>query len=133
MTQATLFVCSLCRFSRKEPTQNGLSGGEYLIQQLQSELQAKNLESVIQLQPVRCMAACNEACNATLTAAEKITFVLSGLSPTESAPDLATFCQQYAAASEGKVPYKERPDIIRESTAFVLPPFPVPSTLSPAI
>jgi predicted metal-binding protein len=133
MTQATLFVCSLCRFSRKEPTQNGISGGEHLIQQLQAELQAKNLESTIQLQPVRCMAACNEACNVTLTAGEKITFVLSGLSPTESAPDLATFCQQYAAASEGKVPYKERPDIIRESTAFVLPPFPVPSTLTPTI
>ncbi|MCT7986617.1 DUF1636 domain-containing protein [Laspinema sp. A4] len=133
MTQATLFVCSLCRFSRKEPTQNGLSGGEYLIQQLQGELQAKNLESAIQLQPVRCMAACSDACNVTLTAADKITFVLSGLSPTQSAPDLAKFCQQYAAASEGKVPYKERPDIIRESTAFVLPPFPVPSSLSPAL
>lgn len=133
MTQTTLFVCSLCRFSRKEPTQNGLSGGEHLIQQLQNELQAKNLESAIQIQPVRCMAACSDACNATLTAAEKITFVLSGLSPTESASDLATFCQQYAAASEGKVPYKERPDIIRESTAFVLPPFPVPATVSPAM
>ena len=133
MTQATLFVCSLCRFSRKEPTQNGQSGGEHLIQQLEAELQAKNLESTIQIQPVRCMAACSDACNVTLTAAEKITFVLSGLSPIESAPDLATFCQQYATASEGKVPYKERPDIIRECTAFVLPPFPVPSSIAQRI
>ncbi|MBO0350394.1 DUF1636 domain-containing protein [Phormidium pseudopriestleyi FRX01] len=133
MTQTTLFICSLCRFSRKEPTQNGLSGGEYLIQQVQAELQAKNLESAVQIQPVRCMAACSDACNVTLTAAEKITFILSGLSPTESPTELAHFCQQYAASSDGKVPYKERPDIIRESTAFVLPPFPVtvPSSLSP--
>jgi predicted metal-binding protein len=132
MTPSTLFVCSLCRFSRKEPTQNGLSGGENLIQQLQAELQAKNLVSTIQIQPVRCMAACSDSCNVTLTAAEKITFVLSGLSPTESAPDLAKFCQQYAASADGKVPYQDRPDIIRESTAFVLPPLPVSSRLNQA-
>ncbi len=133
MTQATLFVCSLCRFSRKEPTQKGLSGGENLIEQLQIELQAKNLQSAIHLQPVRCMAACSDSCNVTLTAAQKITFVLSGLSPTESATDLANFCQQYAASVDGKVPYQERPHIIREATAFVLPPFPVPSTVPQAL
>ncbi|MGB3534584.1 MAG: DUF1636 family protein [Microcoleaceae cyanobacterium] len=55
MTSATLFVCSLCRFSATEKSRDGLSGGEYLIDQLQKELAARNLQDAVHLQPVRCL------------------------------------------------------------------------------
>ena len=124
MMQPTLFVCALCRFSEAEPSRDGVSGGQHLINQLKANPQLQSLLEGIHLQPVRCMAACSHACNATLAAPNKLTFVLSELSPTESAAALSEFCQQYAASPAGKVPYRERSSTIREATAFVLPPLP---------
>ncbi|MEM9818780.1 MAG: DUF1636 domain-containing protein [Cyanobacteria bacterium P01_D01_bin.6] len=124
MTQTTLFVCSLCRFSADEKSRDGISGGQYLINQLQTELAARNLHTNVHLRPLRCMAACEQACNVTLAAPDKLTFILSQLPPTEAATALSEFCQQYTACADGKVPYRDRSAIIREATAFVLPPLP---------
>lgn len=124
MTHATLFACSLCQASSEKIAQAGLSGGEYLIRQLEAELAEKNLQDQIQLRPVRCMASCSQACNVTLAGANRLTFILSGLSPTDSSSRLSEFCQQYIASANGKVPYRERSPLIREATAFVLPPLP---------
>ncbi|MDY7023631.1 MAG: DUF1636 domain-containing protein [Cyanobacteriota bacterium] len=124
MTSATLFVCSLCRFSTTEKNRDGLSGGEYLIDQLQKELAARNLQDAVHLKPVRCMAACSRPCNVTLAAPNKLTFILSGLPTTKSAGKLAEFCQQYTTFQGGRVPYKERSEMIRETSAFILPALP---------
>jgi predicted metal-binding protein len=122
----TLMVCSLCRFSKAEASRNGTSGGQYLIDQLQSALQAQNLEHRVNLQPLRCMAGCHQPCNVTLAAPGKLTFILSGVSPTEDVEALSAFCQQYTQADGGRVPYGQRPTTIRDTTAFVLPPLPRP-------
>lgn len=124
MEKATLFVCSLCRFSETENSRDGLSGGQHLIDRLEGELEAKNLSDAIHLQPVRCMAACSRSCNTTLAAPDKLTFIFSNLSPTDSAAELSEFCQQYVARPDGKVPYGERASSIRQATAFILPPLP---------
>lgn len=124
MTKATLFVCSLCRFSATESKRDGVSGGEYFIDRLQTELKKRDLQAAIDLQPLRCMAACRQSCNATLAAPDRLTFILSKLSPTEAAAALSEFCEQYIACSNGKVPYKQRSSTIREATSFILPPLP---------
>ncbi|MGF1495005.1 MAG: DUF1636 domain-containing protein [Microcoleaceae cyanobacterium] len=124
MTVATLFVCSLCRFSATEKSRDGLSGGEYFITQLRQELATQNLQDAIQLHPVRCMAACSHPCNVTLAAPNRLTFILSGLPTTESAAELAKFCQQYTTYSGGRVPFKERSATIRAASAFILPALP---------
>ncbi|MGB3494217.1 MAG: DUF1636 domain-containing protein [Elainellaceae cyanobacterium] len=124
MTQTTLFVCSLCGFSEKERSRNGASGGQHLIQQLQQELENRNLQDVVDLQPLRCMAGCSQPCSVSVAAPNKLTFILSGVSPTESAAVLSDFCRQYTDSVDGRVPYRERPAPIREATAFVLPPLP---------
>ncbi|TVP68362.1 MAG: DUF1636 domain-containing protein [Leptolyngbya sp. LCM1.Bin17] len=123
-TPATLFVCSLCRFSQAEASRNGIAGGQYLINQLQAALNARQLELAVNLQPLRCMAGCHQPCNVTLAAPGKLTFILSGVSPTEGAETVAEFCQQYTGTAGGRVPYGQRPVAIREATAFVLPPLP---------
>jgi predicted metal-binding protein len=38
MTEHTLLVCSLCRFSETQNKKHGLSGGQYLIEELQKGL-----------------------------------------------------------------------------------------------
>lgn len=125
LTKTTLFVCSLCRFSTDEKSRNGMSGGEYLIDQLQAELNKHNLQETVHLEPLRCMAGCSQPCNVSLAAPNKLTFILSGLSPTDAIAALSEFCQQYTACPDGKVPYRDRPAMIREATAFVLPPLPM--------
>lgn len=127
MIPATLFVCSLCRFSATEKSRGGLSGGQYFINQLQTELAVRNLQDTVHLQPVRCMAACSRPCNVTLAAPDRLTFILSGLSTTESATELVEFCQQYTTYPGGRVPFKERSAVIRAASAFILPALPAPN------
>jgi predicted metal-binding protein len=118
MTQLpTLLVCALCKFPPSEAGGETLSGGQHLIEQL-----TEQLEGTAILQPVRCMAACDRACNAALSAPGKLTFILNDLSPRQAAPELAEFCRQYAAAETGKVPYGLRSAAIKQATAYVLPP-----------
>jgi predicted metal-binding protein len=130
MPQTTLFVCSLCRFSPAEASRDGLSGGQYLINQLQADLKSRNLQSTVHLEPLRCMAGCSQPCNVSLAAPGKLTFILSRVSPTTGAAALAEFCQQYTNSADGRVPYRERPPSVRETTAFVLPPLSGPAPLS---
>ncbi len=120
----TLFVCSLCQFSENEPSRHGKSGGQHFIEQLQQEIQTRNLQNSVHLTPLRCMAGCSQPCNASLTAPDKLTFILSHLSPTDAAAAVADFCQQYTDSPDGRVPYRERPEAVRQATAFVLPPLP---------
>ena len=120
----TLFVCSLCQFSKTEPNRDGKSGGEYFIEQLRREIQTRHLQNSVHLAPLRCMAGCSQPCNASLAAPDKLTFILSHLSPTEAAAAVTDFCQQYTDSADGRVPYRERPEVVRQATAFVLPPLP---------
>lgn len=125
----TLFVCALCRFSAQERSRDGVSGGQYLITQLREELAARNLQSAVQIEPLRCMAGCHQPCNVSLAAPGKLTYILSGVAPDQAAATVSDFCQQYTDSADGRVPYRDRPATIRATTAFVLPPLPSsPST-----
>jgi predicted metal-binding protein len=124
MTPVTLFVCELCQSSTSLPQEShdNVSAGQSLIQNLKNDLAP--VGDAVQLQPVRCMAGCSRACNVSLAAPDKLTFILSHVSPTDSAA-IAEFCQQYAESSDGRVPYRSRSPIVQQSTVFVLPPLPV--------
>ena len=122
MTPTTLFVCSLCRFSAQERSRDGIAGGQYLINELQQALDERDLQATVHLEPLRCMAACQQPCNVSLTAPGKLTFILSGVSPDNGAVTVSEFCQQYTDSVNGRVPYRDRAPEIRQATAFVLPP-----------
>ena len=128
MTQTTLLDCSLSRFSAQERSRDGMAGGQYLIDQLQQALAARDLQATVHLEPVRCMAGCKQPCNVSLTAPGKLTFILSDVSPDNGAATVAEFCQQYTESVNGRVPYRERAPENRQATAFVLPPLPTDST-----
>jgi predicted metal-binding protein len=125
MTQHTLFVCVLCRFSELSKEQAKLPAGQILFDHLSKELATCDWHKSIHLHPVRCMGACSRACVVTFAAPNKLTFILSELSPTHSVPDLLQFSGQYVACSDGKVPYKERPEVAKKGIHAVLPPLPV--------
>ena len=122
MTEHTLLVCSLCRFSETQKKKHGLSGGQHLIEELQKGLEDCDWSDRITIQPVSCMAACRRSCAVTLAANDKLTFILDRLAPIESAPDLLKFIEQYVTSPQGKVPYRERSKAIQQATSFILPP-----------
>lgn len=126
MASDTLFVCILCQSCQSESEQEGLSAGQSLFNQLQQELQSRGKDEQIHLQPVRCMGACDRSCVVAFTAPNKLTFILSQLSPTYAVPQLLQFSEQYMACSDGKVPYKERPAAVKQGIHAVLPPLPSP-------
>jgi predicted metal-binding protein len=126
MSETTLMVCALCRFSAQERSRNGVSGGQYLIDQLRQELASRSLQDVVNLQPLRCMAGCHQPCNVSVAAPGKLTFILSSVDPATAAAQVSDFCQQYTATPDGRVPYGDRTPAIRRATAFVLPPLPTP-------
>lgn len=122
MTEHTLLVCSLCRYSETQNKKHGLSGGQHLIKELQKGLEDREWSDRITIKPVSCMAACLRSCAVTLTAEDKLTFILNQLAPNESAADLLEFIEQYVASPQGKVPYRERSRAIQRATSFILPP-----------
>ena len=122
MTEHTLLVCNLCRFSETQNKKNGLSGGQHLIEELQKGLEDCDYSDRITIKPVSCMAACRRSCAVTLAANDKLTFIFNQLSPVESAPELLKFVEQYVATPNGKVPYRERSRPIQQATSFILPP-----------
>ncbi|MBW4553994.1 MAG: DUF1636 domain-containing protein [Aphanocapsa sp. GSE-SYN-MK-11-07L] len=126
MTQHTLFVCVLCRSSKSAQEKTESSAGQSLFEQLQQGLAACDWPEAIHLHPVRCLGACGHACVVALAAPTKLTFILSQLS-TASVPELLQFSGQYVACAEGRVPYKERPEVVRQGIHAVLPPLPVPN------
>lgn len=123
MTQNTLFVCVLCRFSEVHAEPSVTHPGQALFDRLSAELAGSDQQDV-QLQSVRCMGACSRACVAAFAAPDKLTFVLSGLSPTDSVSDLLKFSRQYGSCLDGKVPYRERPETVKQKIHAVLPPLP---------
>ncbi|NJR51292.1 MAG: DUF1636 domain-containing protein [Leptolyngbyaceae cyanobacterium CSU_1_3] len=120
MTPSTLFVCVLCRFSASE-SKAVPRPGQALFDELSKAIEHSD---GITLQPVRCMGACRSACVAAFAAPNKLTLVLSNLSPTESVSDLLQFGHQHASCTDGKVPYKERPETIKQKIHVVLPLLP---------
>lgn len=120
MSQHTLFVCSLCHFSKIEKEQDGLRGGQHLINALKAELKSES--NSLQIQPVQCMGACDRSCVVTFMAANKYTFVFSDLSPLEAAPELLEFSRQYLNHPTGAVPYQERSESIKKKLFLIIPP-----------
>lgn len=124
MTEHKLFVCTLCRFSKTEKEHEGLRGGQHLFNALTKKLEG--LSDRLQIEPVRCMAACDRACVVAFTGANKLTFIFSDLHPLEATPEILQFSRQYLEHPTGAVPYQERPDVIRQKLFVVLPPSPNP-------
>ncbi|MFM7602496.1 MAG: DUF1636 domain-containing protein [Pseudanabaena sp.] len=120
MTQHKLFVCTLCRFSKTEKEYEGLRGGQHLFNTLSEKLE--EFGDRLQVEPVKCMAACDRACAVAFTGANKHTFIFSDLHPLEAATDVSQFCQQYLEHPTGAVPYQKRPEAIKRKLFVVLPP-----------
>ncbi|RUT24355.1 hypothetical protein C0V97_09725 [Asaia sp. W19] len=93
-----LHVCQTCR-----------DGGEAL----HDALAALAGETAVRVQGVRCLAACQQGCTATLSMPGKWSWLLGRLHP-GLAPDLLLYAQAYARSPSGTVMPSRRPESLRE-------------------
>ena len=69
-----------------------------------------------------CLSACSQGCAVVLRGPGRWTYVQGGLHPERDLGDLLTMIRAYAATTDGIVPWRERPAVIRKNTIARIPP-----------
>ena len=112
----TLHVCITCRAGQTIPEGEPTPG---------ARLRDANLDagvpSGVNLMPVECLSACNQGCSVALSAPGRWSYVYGRLSD-GNAQDVVAGAAAYAAAPDGIVPWRTRPEIFRKQSLARIPP-----------
>jgi predicted metal-binding protein len=120
MPKAVLFVCKSCRLSEDE-NDTTPSDGALLLDRLLALYQSWARQAELEIQPVGCLWTCSQACTVSLQSAEKGTYLLTNLSPSESAEALIQFSERFLDSQSGSVPWKKIPEILKNETIARIP------------
>ena len=71
--------------------------------------------------PVECLSACNNGCSVALPAPGRWSYVYGRMSQ-DNAKDIGAGAAAYAAAPDGLVPWRARPEIFRKQSLARIPP-----------
>jgi predicted metal-binding protein len=112
----TLHVCITCRAGQTIPEGQPTPGS--LLHQAIVHVGAPPGVNVV---PVECLSACNQGCSVALSAPGRWSYVYGRLSE-ENAGDVVTGAAAYAAAPDGIVPWRTRPEIFRKQSLARIPP-----------
>lgn len=117
MPTTTVYVCSTCR--REEDAADGPRGGAVLAAALGEANRVAG--SPVAVVPVECLSVCKRPVTIGFSAAGKWTYVYGDFSP-ESADAILSAAAQYAAAPDGLIPWRERPEALKRGVVARLPP-----------
>ncbi|KFI29538.1 metal-binding protein [Haematobacter massiliensis] len=70
----------------------------------------------------QCLSACSRGCAVVLRGPGRWTYVQGALNPDLHLDDLIAMIRAYAAADDGVVPWRMRPEVIRKNTIARIPP-----------
>jgi len=116
----TLHVCITCRAGRTigedEPTPGSL---------LHKAIVEIGAPPGVNIVPVECLSACNNGCSVALSAPGRWSYVYGRMSQ-ENAKDIVAGAAAYAAAPDGLVPWRSRPEIFRKQSLARIPPMSLP-------
>ena len=112
----TLHICITCRAGQTipegEPTPGSL---------LYRAIVSVGAPPEVNVVPVECLSACNNGCSVALSAPGRWSYVYGRLSET-NARDVVAGAVAYAAAPDGIVPWRARPEIFRKQSLARIPP-----------
>lgn len=113
---ATLHICTTCKAG--EITEDGaaLPGAR-----LFAALSAEPLPEGVRIVPVECLSACSQGCAVALSGPGKWSYVYGRLGA-DDAVAILQGAAAYAAAEDGLVPWRERPEIFRKQSLARIPP-----------
>lgn len=112
---ATLVVCTTCRhagWQGDSPRPGAL---------LHAALAASGLPPGVTLRAVECLSVCGDGCAVALQSPGKWTYVYARLAETHLTAILDG-AARYAAAPDGIVPWRERPEVFRKQSVARIPP-----------
>ena len=75
----------------------------------------------VHLAPVECLSACSQGCSVALSGPGRWSYVYGRLSDA-NAGDVVAGAAAYAAAPDGIVPWRARPEIFRKQSLARIPP-----------
>ncbi len=111
----TVMVCTTCR--RAGDAEDAPRAGASLAAAL---VAAANAEGV--LRPVQCLANCSRGPSAALARPGAWTYVFGGLDPAGGAPALLEGARLLAAAPDGLMPWRGRPEALKRGMVARVPP-----------
>jgi predicted metal-binding protein len=125
----TLFVCTSCGSAHRTKQAIRRSGGERLLEQLQTLHHTSLLEADLSIQAADCMGACEQHCTIALSAPGKHTYLFGNL-PTDddhlesTAVAVLDGAKQYHAQSDGSISYIKCPELLKKRVLAKIPPLP---------
>jgi predicted metal-binding protein len=112
----TLHVCITCRAGQTVPEGEKTPGAR-----LRDAIVEAGVPDGVNLVPVECLSACSQGCSVALSAPGRWAYVYGRLSQ-DNAHDVVAGAAAYAAAADGIVPWRSRPEIFRKQSLARIPP-----------
>jgi predicted metal-binding protein len=112
----TLHVCITCRAGRTLQEGETTPGAR-----LHAAILEAGVPEDVNLVPVECLSACSQGCSVALSAPGRWSYVYGRLSEI-NASDVIKGAAAYAAAPDGIVPWRSRPEIFRKQSLARIPP-----------
>jgi predicted metal-binding protein len=116
----TLHVCITCRAGQTLQDGETTPGAR-----LYGAILDHGAPEGVNLVPVECLSACSQGCSVALSAPGRWSYVYGRLSEA-NALDVIAGAAAYAAAPDGIVPWRSRPEIFRKQSLARIPPVTAP-------
>ncbi|WP_347278361.1 DUF1636 domain-containing protein [Limnothrix sp. FACHB-1088] len=125
-----LLVCTTCASTWQNGKRVGISGGEQLLDRLQSRF-ADEAHGAIALTPTQCMSACSHACVVAFAAPGKHSYLFGDLPHDPAHLDqtveaIAACADLYVNRPDGLLAWGERPEPLKNGVLARIPPTTVP-------
>jgi predicted metal-binding protein len=112
----TLHVCITCRAGQDLQEGETTPGSR-----LHAAIVGLGAPEGVKVVPVECLSACSQGCSVALSAPGRWSYVYGRLSHV-NAGDVVAGAAAYAAAPDGLVPWRRRPEIFRKQSLARIPP-----------
>ena len=123
MTLTQIYVCTTCRTSDEPLEPRDQRAGARLFAEL-TEQGSHDFEII----GVECLSVCKRPCTVSFAAPDKWTYIYGDLPADTSAQTILAGAQLYAAAKDGLIPWKQRPDALKKGVVARIPPLAMPQS-----
>ena len=119
-----LHICLTCKPAGAEPAGPGeTAAGARLHEAVVERLRARNLDAAIRVNPVTCMANCEQGCSLAVSAKGKWAY-LAGYLSADLADDVIDYALVYGASKTGVVMPSKRAPSLRDVIVARVPAHP---------
>ena len=116
LAATTIYVCVTCR--RAGDPEDSVRPGLVLARETACAANG----SGVSVRRIKCLANCSRACSAAIRREGAWTYVFGGLEPGRDAEALIEGAKLFASSSDGLMPWRGRPDILKRGLIARVPP-----------